>query len=303
MKPNSLAFRYNTGGSWYKGNTHIHSIASDGGMSVPDLAALYSEADYDFLFLTDHWVSSDLSGIPQSPTLLIDGIELDGKDGTGAYFHVVCLGRTEGIRKEDGFENAMRMAREQGALMILAHPHWCGNTLEDANRWGYDGVEIYNHECSWLNGKSSGLVHWEAMLQQRPDVLCFSSDDAHLKTGHPGWNGGWIAVNAPDLSRESILGAIKTGNFYASCGPEFRSIDFDGQYLDVGCSPVRVVRLIGPAYCGWRDCAVDGGLLEHSRIEIPGDWPYAYVEIEDREGKKAWTNTLFVQEPVSASSY
>ena len=29
---------------------------------------------------------------------------------------------------------------------------------EEANRWRFDGVEVYNHVCHFLNGKSSGDV-------------------------------------------------------------------------------------------------------------------------------------------------
>ncbi|MCK4516700.1 MAG: hypothetical protein KAU31_15675, partial [Spirochaetaceae bacterium] len=201
MTISDRTFRYNTTGHWFKGNTHIHSVASDGGMSIPDIAELYATAQFDFIFCTDHWVSSDVNTTCKNASLLLlDGIELDGHDNTGGYFHVVCLGKTHGITEEDGLESATQRAREQGAILVLAHPHWCGNSLEDADRWGFDGVEVYNHVCHWLNGKGDGAVYWDAMLEKNPDTLGFSVDDAHLKPEHPGWNGGWILVNAPELS-------------------------------------------------------------------------------------------------------
>lgn len=51
-------FRYNLSGQWYKGNTHIHSTASDGGLDFDQLADLYASAGYHFLFRTDHWLCS-----------------------------------------------------------------------------------------------------------------------------------------------------------------------------------------------------------------------------------------------------
>lgn len=295
MTISDKSFRYNTAGHWFKGNTHIHSIASDGGMSVPEIAKLYSSAQYDFIFCTDHWVSSDVVNTCKNPPLLLlDGIELDGRDNTGAFFHVICLGKTNGITQEDGFESAMQKAREQNAILILAHPHWCGNSTEEANRWDFDGVEIYNHVCHWLNGKSNGLIHWDAMLNKKLDTLNFSADDAHLKPKHPGWNGGWIVVNVSELSREGILSAIKQGNFYSSCGPEFKSVAFDNNLLHIECTPVQFIRLVGPASCGWRTGSFDGQLLTQASMEIPIDWDYIYIEIEDKEGKRAWSNTLFV---------
>lgn len=288
-------FRYNTTGTWYKGNTHLHTQASDGGKTHEELAALYASAGYDFIAYTDHWVSSDVSAIPSPlPLLLIDGIELDGYDHTGSYYHVVCLGKTMDIKREAGFEQALTSARIQGALLILAHPHWCGNTFDEANRWQFDGVEVYNHVCHWLNGKSSGAVHWNAMLKVNPETLAFAVDDAHLRPEHPTWNGGWIMVNSPELKQESLLDALRKGRFYASCGPSIETMDFDGESLHIKSSPVRYVRLVGPGSKGQRIGAPDDALLTSTSLVVPQDWDYVYLEIEDAAGRLAWTNTLFV---------
>jgi predicted metal-dependent phosphoesterase TrpH len=47
------------GGRWFKGNTHIHTTRSDGGMTYAQITALYAAAGYDFLVAADHWVPSD----------------------------------------------------------------------------------------------------------------------------------------------------------------------------------------------------------------------------------------------------
>ncbi len=290
-----MTFRYDTSGHWFKGNTHLHSTASDGGRTFAELADLYASANYDFLFRTDHWIASDTAAdTAPYPLLWLDGIELDGQDRTGAGFHVVCLGTTHGIRREDGLEAGMLAARKQGALTILAHPHWCGNTLEDCLRWRFDGVEVYNHVCHWLNGKSSGLVHWDAALMQNPDTLGLAVDDAHLRAEHPGWNGGWIVANAAACSTDEIIRCLRRGNFYSSCGPRIRSLAVDGDLLHVETSPVRFIRLVGPGARGRRFGAFDGALVESLTVRLPQDWRYLYLDIEDPEGRRAWTNSLFV---------
>jgi hypothetical protein len=292
-----MNFRYNTTGQWFKGNTHIHSTASDGGRTFSELAELYAAAGYDFLFRTDHWVASDTGNDSGSfPLLWLDGIELDGTDRTGANFHVVCLGRVEGICRNDGLEAGLRSAREQGAITILAHPHWCGNSLDDCLRWKFDGVEVYNHVCHWLNGKSGGLVHWDAALMQQPCTLAFAVDDAHLRPEHPGWNGGWIMVNAPERTPEAILNAIRRGNFCSSCGPEFHSIALDEGQLLVETSPVQFARLVGPRWNGMRLGSFDAAPIQTIRFPIPCEWEYAYLEVQDTEGRRAWTNALFTIE-------
>jgi hypothetical protein len=289
-------FRYDTTGHWFKGNTHIHTTLSDGGMTYAEIAELYAGVGYDFLFAADHWVASDVSQNGEhTPLLWLDGLELDGHDETGAAYHVICLGKVEGISREMGFGPALQAARDQGVLLILAHPHWTGNTLEDALRWPFHGVEVYNHVCRWLNGKGDGTVYWSAMLRRNGDILAFSVDDAHLRPEHPGWNGGWIAVNAAQCTPEHILKAIRQGNYYASCGPEFRAIEFDGRHVHIETSPVQFVRMVGPAHLGQRLGSFDARRLTDVRMAVPPDWDYVYLEIEDDCGRRAWTNTLFTE--------
>jgi len=293
-------FRYSGAGRWFKGNTHLHSTASDGGKTFAELADIYHAEGYDFLFRTDHWVASDISvDTTAYPLLWLDGIEIDGRDGTGAFFHAVCLGKVDDVCQDDGFESALRSARAQGALVIAAHPYWCGNSLEDCLRWSFDGVEIYNHVCHWLNGKGGGLVHWDALLDRDPNVLAFAVDDAHLKPESPGWNGGWIVVNAEACTRRQVLSAIRRGNFYSSCGPEIRSIALDGDELSMTTSPIRFMRLVGPDSSGKRVGSFDGPPLTSVSMRVPDSWSYVYVEIEDGAGRRAWTNNLFVDEEPS----
>ncbi len=289
----SKKFRYECRGEWYKGNTHIHTTASDGGKTASELAQMYAGAGYDFLFRTDHHVASDVvSEAGDFPLLWLDGVELGGTDGGGSIYHIVCLGSFEGVSSDKSLEENLEIARSQGGIVILAHPHWTGNSFEDGLRHKFHGVEIYNHVCRWLNGKGSGLFIWDSFLKQH-DILGFAVDDAHVKPEHPGWDGGWIMVNAPDLSRKAILNAIKAGNFYSTCGPEFHSITLQDGAVTVCTSPVKFARMAGPNSKGARTGSFDGELLTEAEFELPSDWSYARLEIEDAQGRRAWTNTLF----------
>jgi hypothetical protein len=289
-------FRYQLTGKWFRGNTHIHSQKSDGGKNFNELSEMYASAGYHFLFRTDHWVFSDVAADAAAhPLLWLDGVELDGKDYGGNYFHVVCLGHFKNIRPEMGLIPAMEAVRAQGGLLILAHPSWTGNSFEDATRHGFHGVEVYNHVCRWLNGKSEGGAYWNTMLKQGSNTLGFASDDAHIRPEHPGWNGAWVMVNAPELSRDAIFTALRAGNFYSSCGPEFKTITAGGRKISVQTSPVKFIRLVGNDYFGDRVGGFNGQLLTEALFEVPDDWRYVYLEIEDETGRRAWTNTLFVE--------
>jgi hypothetical protein len=290
-------FRYTMNGTWLKGNTHIHSTASDGGKNFNELGQMYHAAGYDFLFRTDHWVASDVRTDPSDyPLLWLDGVELDGTDTNGGEYHVVALGSFMGLRRGMGLEQGMEAARAQGGLLILAHPHWIGNTFEEALRWRFDGVEVYNHVCRWLNGKGDGGPYWSAMLMQSANTLAFAVDDAHISPAHPGWNGGWVMVNAAACSPEAILSAIWAGNFYSSCGPRIESIDYQGDEVSIRCSPVQFARLVGPGSHGARAGSFEGGLLTGATFKVSPSWRYACIDIEDEQGRRAWTNPLFIEE-------
>lgn len=289
-----MQFRYQLTGKWFKGNIHIHSKVSDGGKNFIELSELYASAKYDFLFRTDHWVASAVSSDKNSyPLLWIDGIELDGMDSTGQLFHILCLGKIEGLYQRQDLPLALQLVQKQNVITILAHPFWCGNSFEDTLKWHFDGIEVYNHVCNWLNGKGNGLVHWNAALIHNPNILAFAVDDVHLTAEHPGWNGGWIMVNAPECTSAAIINNIRTGNFYSTSGPEIHSLSFDGEKLHVEMSPIRFARLVGPRSYGMRTGGYDT-FIENASFLVPAGKPYLYLELEDQYGRKAWTNTLFI---------
>jgi hypothetical protein len=43
-----------TKGKWYKGNTHAHTLKSDGDSTPEEVAKWYRDNGYHFLFITDH---------------------------------------------------------------------------------------------------------------------------------------------------------------------------------------------------------------------------------------------------------
>ena len=291
--------RYSTSGPWFRGNTHIHTTKSDGGLDYDEVTELYAGLGYDFLFVTDHGYVGDIER-RKSPLLALNGTEIDGNDRTGAYYHVVGLGTGPGVepgtaytRKD--FMKMLRRLKRCGAVTILAHPHWTGNSVADALRHRFDGVEVYNHVCHWLNGKSSGAYHWDCMLESQGDVLGFAADDAHIKPAHPGYNGGWIMVQAPKLTKANVLRAIRAGRFYSTTGPVIRSIKATTRRVEVKCSPAREVLLAGRRSFGQRLGMKTGARrgLTKAVFEVKTASPYLRLEVEGMDGARAWTNCLF----------
>lgn len=319
--------RYDTAQTWYKGNTHIHSCASDARATPEEIGRLYADLGYDFLCLTDHGCMSDVSTVEDPPLLWIDGIELCGPPpATPRFYEAVCLGRFPGIT-EMPFPSAIEHVRANGGVVILSHPHFIDLSFANVLLYEVDGVEVYNHLTQYACGKGHSGAHWDRMLTKRPNTLGFAADDSHYGTHH-AWDGAWIVVNAPELTAETILRSIKQGNFYSTRGPEIHSINYSGDKVNIQTSPVRYARLVGPAYYHkpgvwgipeeFQDTPVvskDGGLLTEASFTPSFRWtqiveglretigqpyntndPVVRIEVEDDHGRVAWTNPLYVIE-------
>jgi hypothetical protein len=287
-------FRYSCSGKWFKGNLHMHTTRSDGRLDVAEAAAYYKQRGYDFIAITDHRVPLNGAGVSSKlPLIVLSGIELDGVDEQGSFYHVVCIGGVEGISRDMALMEALEKARSQGSLIILAHPHWSGNTVADGLRHGFHGVEVYNQAAEITIGKGYGAFHWDAVLEQQPDMLGLATDDNHFSDDYGPHVGGWIMVNAPELSPEVIMDSIRAGNFYSSCGPDFKTIYIEkGNRVVAETSPVVHTRLVGPPGRGkWR-ADVDRKNMTDTHFRIPDDWAFARLEIEDAMGRKAWSNPL-----------
>jgi hypothetical protein len=222
-----LRYRYVTSGNWYKGSLHLHTNRSEGHLSVTELVEKYAAEKFDFISITDHWRLPEINGNRKSlPLLILDGIELDGFDKAGVYFHVLVLGASLKLPTvTPNFLKGLQAARAQGAVLIWAHPYWTGNTPGQGLRHNFHGMEIYNHSSHCENGSGYALSHWDSVLDRHPDVLGFATDDSHFVPGQQYWKGGWIMVNSASCTREEILYNIRHGNFYSSQGPEFKTIE------------------------------------------------------------------------------
>ena len=296
FKDKKTIYRYETSGQWYKGSLHLHTVSSDGHLPLNEVVQKYSEAQYDFVSITDHWCLPQLNGNREKlPLLMINGVELDGYDNLGTYYHVLAIGSSlKPPLFARNFLKTLRIAYSQGAVLIWAHPYWTGNSLQEGMRHKFHGLEIYNHSSQCENGSGYALSHWDGMLSQNPDFLGFATDDSHFLPDQAYWQGGWVMVNAGDCSQQEILASIRRGNFYATQGPEFKTIEYGENSVTVETSPVAYVRLIGPRRTGKWIHSLNKNAIYRAEFELPNDWPYARLEIEDAGGKRAWSNPLWV---------
>ena len=118
--------------------------------------------------------------------------------------------------------------REQGGVAIVAHPYWSGLTVADVEGLrDHLGLEVYNADTEVHIGRGNSQVLWDDLLTRGRMPLGVAVDDSH----RPGQDSlrAWTVVRAPDRTPASIMGALRAGHFYASCGPEILDVTWEPQ--------------------------------------------------------------------------
>ncbi len=301
---------FNTTGKFYRGNLHTHSTRSDGVLEPAEVCRRYQAEGYDFISLTDHFVGlfdypiTDTSDCRNAHFTTIIGAELHtGTMENGHLWHLVAVGLPIGFTPPDapnfrpvmGSESAAHIAqraRDAGAFVSIAHPHWSGMTEPDAlSITAAHAVEIYNYGCVVDNDRGEGFLTLEYLLNAGRRLKLTATDDAHFNT--PDHFGGWVMVRAPENEPQALLTALKAGEYYCSTGPQIHDIRISPDSVDVDCSAAATIILQGQ---GTSMATLHGESMTTGRLsrERLADSPWLRVTVVDRAGKRAWSNPVWV---------
>ena len=276
-------------GTWYKANLHTHTTVSDGDVSVEERVAQYRDQGYGVLAITDHEATSDVSALSTDDILVISGMETHPLCPDGPLYHLVCLNVPLGFRVDpDSDANTrIRQAKETGGEIIVAHPYWCGHTLKHLLPLeGYTGIEVYNSTCSKI-GKAISSVHWDNLLDEGLIVPASACDDTHR--GRDIFMG-WTMLRLPELTTEAVLESLRTGCFYASCGPVIHDLREEEGVLTLECSPAAEVHFMCARSTGRAFYADEGEPITSATFAANPSARYVRVEVVDAQGRRAWSN-------------
>jgi len=296
-------------GKFYRGNLHTHSTESDGVLSPKEVCRRYQAEGYDFIALTDHFVGlfdypiTDTTPFHNDSFTTILGAELHtGTMENGHLWHIVAAGLPRDFTPPDaphfrpvkGSENAASIAqraRDAGAFVFIAHPHWSGMTEADAlTITAAHAVEIYNHGCIVDNDRGEGFLTLEHLLNGGRHLNLVATDDAHFNT--PDYFGGWVMVKSTQNTPEALLAALINGEFYASTGPLINDIRFSDEGIKVDCSSAATIIVQGK---GTSMVTLHGSSMTTAQLSLErlGNSPWLRVTVIDRAGKRAWSNPIW----------
>lgn len=300
---------------WYKGNTHAHTLRSDGDSTPEEVVKWYRENGYNFLFITDHETIT-----PAEPLNVTFGkpnefVVLYAQEVTDSLnkkpYHVNGLGVMSVVKPNRGttIVNNLQLnvdaVRKAGGVPQINHPNfgWALSADEIRQVRNVNLVEIFNGHPLVNNFGGGGIPSveqmWDSILSSGRLMFGIASDDVHTvrdlgNAKQPTPGHGWVMVNASSLDQKSIMEALDRGDFYSSTGVELESYSVDGAAISIAVKKERWskynIRFIG-----------SGGKVLQEFLDSPatykirGDEGYVRVKILESNGKSAWMQPVMLR--------
>jgi hypothetical protein len=297
---------------WYKGNTHTHTLNSDGDSTPDEVVRWYREHGYHFLVLTDHNYLTAVDGLNAvhgavdkflvirgeevtssvaSKAVHVNGLNLDTlvKQSTADSVLAAMQENVDGIRKANGVPH-------------INHPNFTWamtpDELQKVERTRL--FEIFNGHPQVNNeggGGSPGLEDvWDRVLSSGRMMYGVAVDDAHhfKRPGDPLASGpgrGWISVRTDRLEPRAIVEAMERGDFYASTGVELVSYDATAASINLAIKATTYSRY-RVQFIGKTGRVLSEITDPKATYTFQGDEGYVRARILESNGYVAWTQPV-----------
>ena len=306
------ALPFDKPGRFWKGNLHTHSTLSDGQKSPEAVCALYREAGYDFLSLTDHFMPhygyqiADTRPFRSDDFTTIIGAELHAPGVEfGGLWHILAVGLPLDFARPMGGEKNLAESRETGpdlarralgagAFVAIAHPAWYSLTEADAISLGdVHAVEIINGVSADHNDRIESWHFLDVLGGHGHRYSALATDDYHAKPDHHDFARGWCHVKSETLAPDALLAALKAGHYYSSTGPQLHDVEVvTGECVRVRCSPVSSIFVSGLGAVSRRQHGQ--GLIEAEFDIRDFNSPWLRVTVRDAHSERAWSNPIWL---------
>ncbi|SDR25040.1 CehA/McbA family metallohydrolase [Thermostaphylospora chromogena] len=202
--------------TWAAGDLHAHTVHSDGGLTVPALAALARDRGLDYLAVTDHNTVSHHAELPAASRAA--GITLlPGQEVTTDLGHANAFGDIGWIDFRRPADEWARTVRERGGLLSINHPL----AADCAWRLPMDAratmAEIWH--WSWWDRTWGAPLAWAQAWS--PETVMIGGSDFH-RPGEGGELGSpttWVLAADPG-DPVAIEAGMRAGRTAISTGPD-----------------------------------------------------------------------------------
>lgn len=299
---------------WYKGNTHTHTINSDGDSAPDEVARWYREHGYHFLVLTDHNFLTSVDGLnavmgADERFLVIRGEEVTDRFEQKAI-HVNGLAVRSLVSPQGGtsvvetVQRNVNAIREAGGVPHINHPNfgWSMSADELGAVRNTRLFEIFNGHPMVNNAGGGGLPSleevWDTLLTRGVMLYGLAVDDAHhfKRPGDPDASGpgrGWIWVRAARLAPADLLDAIERGDFYASTGVELSDYQVTPTSVTVTVRE-RAFEKYRIQFIGRGGRVLREVTASPASYTMTGTEGYVRARVLDSNGRMAWTQPVAI---------
>ncbi len=301
---------------WFKGNTHTHTINSDGDSTPDEVVRWYRERGYNFLVLSDHNYLTEIDGLnavfgASNKFIVIKGEEVSDKFREKPI-HINGLNIKQLVEPQGGdsvagiIQNNVNAIRRVEGAPHVNHPnfHWAigANDLKSIKNLRL--FEIYNGHPQVNNLGGGGMpgleAMWDDILSTGMVLYGIAVDDAHyFKTpgdkskSTPGH--GWVMVRAANLNTGEIMRALEQGEFYASTGVALRDYSANRNEIKIDIAEDSqseskyTVQFIGKSGKVLKEVMTNPAVYTFN-----GDEFYVRAKVIESNGKIAWTQPVFL---------
>jgi hypothetical protein len=220
------------------GVIHVHTNASCGSGSLPEIIATARAANLSFLTVTDHNLTmarAEVAAADPPEFAVIDGEEVSTSSG-----HFLALGLDDTWPRGGSREARSLMAstRRAHAVNFIAHPFGLRDQWGDWGATDYDGIEIFNDDAVWRKNTvvdlaiaalmypvnqrlallrlartpQENFAKWDQLLEQRPVAgICGSDAHANIIVGHQNVAKFPSYLSVFSLARQHVLLGDRAG--------------------------------------------------------------------------------------------
>ncbi|SEG53900.1 hypothetical protein SAMN05444920_10350 [Nonomuraea solani] len=195
---------------WFAGDFHAHTVHSDGGLTIAELAELAHGRGLDFLAVTDH---NTVSHHPWLDKIGRDITLIPGQEVTTDRGHANVFGDVGWVDFRRPADSWAEHAERAGGLMSINHPLGgdCAWLLPISRRPRV--AEVWS--SGWWDRRWGAPLAWADAW--RDDVIAIGGSDFHRhdSDGLPGAPTTWVL--AEDVS--AVLDGVRAGRTAVSTGP------------------------------------------------------------------------------------
>ncbi|MBR3738571.1 MAG: CehA/McbA family metallohydrolase [Eubacterium sp.] len=222
---------------WFKGDTHLHTLNSDGHLHQYELVERCKKLGLDWIIITDHNFNTVEETYSSDGLTVIQGQELTGHNGhINVWGERIPFEAPYVLDTIEDYKKITEKARKNGAVISVNHP-FCSNCpfRMDINEYPMDSVEVWN--TIQHSDNTRNMKWWESKLLEGKHIAAVGGSDFHRNyAGMDMLAMPTTITHSKSNSKEDILAALKEGRSVVTNRPDSSMIYLKAGEAEIGDS-------------------------------------------------------------------